>query len=232
MSIQNITAVFEKQIKETFKNKEVLIQFVMFPILTVIMENAIKIEGMPRNYFVFLFATMYIGMAPLTSMAAILSEEKEKNTLRVLLMSNVKPAEYLLGVGGYLFFICMLGAAVFGITGKYTGVILVKFLMIMAVGILSSLLIGAAIGTFSRNQMMATSLAVPVMMVFSFLPMLAAFNKNIEQAARITYSQQINVLLGSVEHLQIQSENVIVIAINILAAVILFGYAYRKSGLA
>ena len=91
--MNNIAAVFKKQIKDTFKNKAILIQFVMFPVLTLIMNEAIQIEEMPKNYFVTMFAAMYIGMAPLTSMAAVIAEEKEKNTLRVLMMSNVRPHE-------------------------------------------------------------------------------------------------------------------------------------------
>lgn len=229
--MKNITAIFRKQIKDTFKNKTILIQFVMFPILVVIMEKAIRIEGMPEHFFVTLFATMYIGMAPLTSMAAIISEEKEQNTLRVLLMSNVRPMEYLVGVGSYIWTICMLGAVVFCLAGEWKGVAAAAFLGVMGIGILVSLLIGAAIGTWSRNQMMATSLTVPLMMIFSFLPMLAMFNETIEKVARITYSQQINNLLRQVEGLELSPEPVVVILINLLIFVGFFCYAYRKAGL-
>lgn len=229
--ITNITAIFQKQIKDTFKNKEILIQFIMFPILTIIMENAVKIDGMPPHFFVNLFAVMYVGMAPLTSMAAIISEEKEKNTLRVLLMSNVKPVEYLLGTGSYIWIICMAGACVFSICGQYRGSTWFTFMLIMAAGILVSMLIGAAIGTWSKNQMMATSVTVPVMMVFSFLPMLSMFNEGIEKIARITYSQQINLLINKVENAEVSVESICVIILNMVAAILLFGYAYRKSGL-
>ena len=78
--MNHFIAIFKKQMKDTLKNKTVLIQFVMFPILTVIMNNAIKIEGMPKNFFVSMFAAMYVGMAPLTSISAIIAEEKEQNT--------------------------------------------------------------------------------------------------------------------------------------------------------
>ena len=156
---------FQKQIKDTFKNKEILIQFVMFPVLALIMEELIHVEGLPRNYFVNMFSSMFVGMAPLVSIAAVISEEKEKNTLRVLMMSGVKPAEYLLGIGSYIWLACMAGAFIMGMTGKYKGREFAVFLMVMGVGILASMLIGAAIGTLSRNQMMATSLMVPVMLV-------------------------------------------------------------------
>ena len=91
----------------------------MFPLLALVMSQTITIEGMPENFFVNLFATMYIGMAPLTSIAAVIAEEKERNTLRVLMMSNVKPYEYLLGVGSYIWFACMLGAAVICAAGGF-----------------------------------------------------------------------------------------------------------------
>lgn len=229
--IRNLTAVFWKQGKDTFKNKTIFIQFVLFPILTIIMERVVKIEGMPEHFFTNLFATMYIGMAPLTSMAAIISEEKEKNTLRVLLMSNVKPFEYLLGTGAYVWLVCMAGAGVFCLTGHYTGETASAFLGIMALGILVSILIGAAIGTWSRSQMMATSVTVPVMMIVSFLPMLAMFNGTIEKIAKITYSQQINYLINTVENLKLSVENGVVILMNILFALFFFYYAYRKCGL-
>ena len=231
MSFTNITAVFQKQCKDIFKNKEILAQFILFPVIAIIMENAVQIEGMPENYFVNLFATMFIGMAPLTAMAAILAEEKEKNTLRMLFMSNVKPSEYLIGTGSYIWCISMFGGCVFGITANYQGKVLVHFLLIMAAGILASMLIGAAIGAISKTQMMATSLTVPVMMIFAFLPMLSMFNKTIEKVSAITYSGQISRLLNQVQTVRADSENVLVILFNMALAAAVFGYAYKKSGL-
>lgn len=224
-------AVFKKQLADTLKNKTVLIQFVMFPILIVFMNHSVQIEGMPDNFFVCLFATMYIGMAPLTSMAAIVSEEKEKNTLKVLMMSNVKPAEYLLGVGGYTWLLCMIGAAVFCLEGKYSGKEAVIFMGIMAIGIFCSLLIGAAIGTWSSDQMTATSITVPVMMIFSFLPMLSMFNEKIEKVAKFTYSEQISILIGQIKNWEPDAVNILVIISNIAVAALFFTFSYRKCGL-
>lgn len=230
--MSNIIAVFKKQVKETLKNKTVLIQFIMFPIMTIIMNNTIQIDDMPKNFFVSLFATMYISMAPLTSMAAIISEEKEKNTLRVLMMSNLKPYEYLTGVGGYIWFVCMLGSVVFCALGGYQFKDAVIFLAIMAMGILTSLLIGAAIGAWSKIQMMATSITVPVMMIFSFLPMLSMFNSAVSKVARFTYSEQVSNMINQLGNLQIDFTNVGVVAVNMLIAFGLFVAAYKKSGLA
>ena len=229
--IKHIMAILWKQIKDTLKNKTILIQFVMFPALTLIMENAVKMEGMPERFFATLFAVMYMGMAPLTAMASIISEEKEKNTLRVLRMANVTPAEYLVGVGVYIWLICMIGAGVIGVAGKYEGSAFCNFMCIIGIGILVSVLIGAAIGTWSKNQMTATSITVPVMMVFSFLPMLSMFNEGIAKVAKITYSQQINTLLNRAGQMEVKPEQAGVILLNMVIAIILFAVAYRKTGL-
>lgn len=229
--MHNITAIFKKQLKDTLKNKTVLIQFILFPVLTHIMSSAIKIDGMPENFFVTLFATMYTGMAPLTSIAAVVAEEREQDTLRVLFMSNVKPWEYLLGTGGYIWLACMAGALAICAAGSYTARERAVFMAVMALGIFSSLLIGMAIGSFSRTQMMATSLSIPVMMVFSFLPMLSMFHTGIAKIARFTYSEQISRMLGQVRSLQLKAENVCILGVNIALFTALFFLAYRKCGL-
>lgn len=229
--MKNICAIFLKQVSEILKNKTILIQFLMFPVLVIVMENAVKMEDMPEHFFAKLFAVMFVGMAPLTCMAAIISEEKEKNTLRVLMMSNVKPAEYLVGIGAYVFVMCAFGTAVFAAVGGYGGVGLAMFVGVMSVGIILSELTGAVIGVFSRNQMTATSITVPVMMIFSFLPMLSMFNDTIKTVARVTYSQQISELINGIEISEMTAESVIIISINFVLAVVLFTAAYRRRGL-
>ena len=230
--MSNIIAIFKKQLKDTIQNKTVLIQFIMFPLLTLIMSRAITIEGMPENFFVNLFATMYIGMAPLTSIAAVISEEKEKNTLRVLMMSNVKPWEYMIGVGSYIWFACMVGAAIICAAGGFGSRESLSFMGVMAIGILVSLLMGAAIGTWSKTQMMATSITVPVMMVFSFMPMLSMFNDTIAKIAKFIFSEQINIMLGQISALEPGADNICILVVNVLLFTVLFTFAYKKSGLA
>ena len=180
--MKNSMIIIKKELKDTIKNKTVLIQFILFPLLTIIMENAIKLEGMPEHFFTNLFSIMYIGMAPLTSVASIISEEKEKNTLRVLIMANVKPIQYLLGVCIYVWTICMIGAGLIA-TGLGRGDI-PFYMFIMGIGFAISALTGACIGLYAKNQMAATSVVMPVMMVFAFLPMLSMFNDNLKKIAK------------------------------------------------
>lgn len=227
--MRNILAILLKQIKETFRNKSILIQFIMFPAMALVMENAIKLDNMPEHFFARLFAVMFVGMAPLTCMSSIISEEKEKNTLRVLMMSNVRPWQYLIGTGGYIFAVCMLGVVVFALCCQCLGGELALFLAVMAAGILISIMVGAVIGICCKKQMTATSITVPVMMVFSFMPMLSMFNESIERVARFTYSQQVSLMLGGAD--AIEPTGMAVLAANFIIAVAAFAFAYRKKGL-
>lgn len=233
--MKNMKAIFMKQIIDTLKNKTVFIQFLMFPVMAVIMEKAIRIEDMPDHFFAKLFAVMFVGMAPLTCMSAIISEEKEKNTLRALMMSNVKPWQYLISIGTYIFLMCMAGTAVFAVLGEYHGKELIIFLFSMISGIILSELIGAVIGIYGRNQMASTSVTLPVMMILSFVPMLSMFNETIKKFARIIYSQQISDLINglgvSEVPFEVSSENMIVIAANFMIGIILFALVFKKKGL-
>ena len=227
--MRNSLIIIKKQLKDTLKNKTVLIQFILFPIMVLIMENAVKMDGMPELFFTKLFSIMYIGMAPLTSVASIISEEKEKNTLRVLTMANVKPWQYLVGVGFYVWIICMLGAGVMA-----SGIMkedIPFYLLIMAVGFVISILAGACIGILSRNQMTATSIVMPVMLVFGFSPMLAMFNESIEKVARFAYTQQLRKLMDDMTPGGINADGACILAVNAMLMVVLFFIAFRKKGL-
>ncbi len=229
--MRNIKAVFMKQILDTTKNKTVFIQFLMFPVIAIIMEDTVKLENMPEHFFVKLFAVMFVGMAPLTCMSTIISEEKEKNTLRALLMSNVKAWQYLASISAYIFIMCMAGTAVFAVLGEYNGTELARFILSMISGIILSEIIGAVIGISGRNQMAATSLTIPIMMVFSFVPMLSMFNESIKKIAVIFYSQQISDLINGIGTSKVSVNSIIVIVVNFIIALVLFVLAYKKKGL-
>jgi ABC-2 type transport system permease protein len=79
--------------------------------------------------------------------------------------------------------------------------------------------------------MSATSLFVPVMMVFSFSPMLAMFNDKIEKVARVFYTQQLRVLMNQMSFEGIKTESILILVVNAVLAVVLFFAAFRKKGL-
>lgn len=227
--INHIRAILWKQCKDTVKNKTILIQFFLFPCMTALMENAVAIDGMPEHFFANLFAVMYVGMAPLTAMSAMIAEEKEKNTLRVLRMCNVSAPEYFLGNAVSVVAFCMAGSAVIAFFGGYRGKEAVLFLLIMFAGHSVSILAGAAIGALGKNQMAATSLTVPVMMALSFLPMLSMFNGTIAKVAKYVYSEQLYLLIGGLDAIEISLETAAILGANVCVIFGFFLFAYRRA---
>ena len=223
--------IFRKQVRDTLKNKEILIQFVLLPVLAVIMENAVKVEGMPENYFIKLFSVMFAGMAPLVSMAAILAEEKEKGTLRVLLMSDVSPFSYLLGTGSYVWLLCMAGSAVMAAAAGFGGWQLLVYRSVMGGGRAVSGAAGAALGMFARSQMMATSLVMPVMLVLAFLPMISAFQETERKVAGIFYTRQMQIFLEDLRFDRMDFKGAVIMVCNLAMVCLLFIIAYKRNGL-
>ena len=227
--MQKVLVIFRKQMRDTFKNKTILIQFILFPLITLIMENCITVNDMPDNFFTKLFAVMYIGMAPLTAVSSVISEEKEKNTLRVLMHANIRPWQYLTGVGMYVWTICMIGAGLMSVNLPSEQRLF--FLGVMAAGFIISILAGACVGIFSKNQMMATSVVMPVMMVFSFAPMLAMFNDIIRKGAVVFYTQQLKNIFDEMAWSAVSGKSIVIIIANTMVFILLFAVLYRKKGL-
>ena len=85
MKPSHIYAIIRKQLKDTFRNKPTLVQFVMFPAIAAILTLSAGEFELTKRYFVNLFSVMYVCMAPILILSAIISEEKEKGSLRMRL---------------------------------------------------------------------------------------------------------------------------------------------------
>lgn len=234
IKFRRVKAIIKKQIKDTLKNKTILIQFILFPLISILFTGLIaKNESdIPSNYFVIIFATMFIGMIPTMTTANIITEEKDNNTLRVLMMSNVKPSEYLLGIGFFVFSVCTIGIIIFGVIGKFEDGNLIRFILTMCIGIIASIILGATIGILSKNQMSSSSIVLPVGVILGFLPMMEMFNDSINVFSKYIYTQQINYLINDLSKSNFTFERLTIIGANILVFIIIFGYSYRKGNVA
>lgn len=229
MSFHITKAIFMKQLKDTIKNKSILIQLVMFPIISMILSFSVSVSEIPSHYFVILFATMYVGMAPIIIISNIMGEEKEKGSLKMLMMSNVKPIEYILGISLFVMVGCILGLIVMGVVGGYRGIELFYFIGIGCLGMITSILLGSVIGILSKNQMAANSLSVPAMLICAFIPMLSMFNQYIRDYGQFIYTQQINELLTQLPTMTIfPAKSLLIILANILVLLVIYIRVFQK----
>jgi len=229
--MRSARAVFIKQLRDTFKNRMMLVQFIIFPIMAMILTELVaKADSeIPDSIFVTMFAAMFVGMTPLSMTNTAIAEDREHKSLRFLVMAGVKPYEYLTGVGGFVMLICSLVSVVFGLIGGFEGIQLVQFVAVLMLGSVASTLLGATIGMLSKNQQAATAIGTPVFMVLSFVPMIAQFNQTVEAVAGILYTQQVNILVND---LSINATKpFLIIMANIVVLIALFTLAYQKKGL-
>ncbi|WP_343210481.1 ABC transporter permease [Anaerolentibacter hominis] len=228
IQMRTITAIFWKQLKDSVKNIPVLVLFVVYPIIAIIMGSAIAGEMGEAELFISLFGTMHAVFTPIVTTASILSEEKEKNTLRVLIFANVNPVEYMLSIGSFVLLCTFCTSALFFVGGQFTMAMAARFLLAQFIGSMVSVLLGLTLGAYAKNMAGANGLAVPAGMVFAFLPMLSAFNETIGSVSRFTYGQQIsNIMMGTAK----TGDAITVIAINFLLFLVAFYLIYRRNRL-
>lgn len=231
MQPYKIHAIFMKQCKDTMKNTQILMLFIIYPIVAYMLTVAMPDNDAQVSMFIKIFATMHMVFAPVVTTTNIISEEKEKNTLRVLIMSNVSAVEYLLGIGSFVFLCTGVGTLFFVLLGGYQGEAMIIFLASMMLGTICSILLGFTVGILARNQMAATAVTVPVGLLLAFLPMLSTFNTSIEKFASITYSQQISYLLEKPVVSGFTLHRVLPIGINFMVIAIFFYIIFRRKGI-
>ncbi|MCL2373496.1 MAG: ABC transporter permease [Defluviitaleaceae bacterium] len=249
-----VKAVFKKQFKSSVQNPEMLIQFLIFPFMAFMMTRFVGTDAMMDDILYFapyigqdffdamaanmpnlvtMMAGMFAGMALIPAVAGIIAEDKEKTSLRFLIMAGVKPSAYLVGVGSVILFVSALTSLAFAFVGEFRGMDFAIFMGAMLSGVTASIVLGAAIGIISKGQQSATALAMPIAMVLGFGPMMAQFNDNVARALNIFYSQQINIIA---DYITIGTDTPLwqsfaIMWANILVLAILFAIVYAKKGL-
>ena len=244
--MRNIKAIFKKQLKGTIKSPEILIQFIIFPLIAFLMSIIVvtDFEGVPEDIaaaitanmpnMVTMQATIFAGMGLITVIAGIVAEDIEKKSLRFLMMAGVKPGSYLLGVSGVIFFASFFTSVAFSFIGEFRGVDFWIFTGAMMSGVTGSIVLGATIGILTKNQQSASGLALPIAIVLGFGPMMAQFNETLARYLHIFYTQQLNVVAnylstGGGETALWQSFAIMWANVAVLG--LLFAIAYAKRGL-
>ena len=229
--MKSIKAVFIKQAKDMIKNPIALLPFLIFPVVALIMTELVAKgnDDIDNGMFVIMMAAIFAGFGLLQSASAAISEDIEKRSLRFLVLAGVKPHQYLLGVGGFLLLAGIAVSAAFGLVGGFTGMDFIKFFTIMAAGSFASITLGVTIGMLSKNQQAAAGLTMPVALIFGFTPMIAQFNKTIENFTWLFYTRQINEVVNDFS--AGLAKPLTVIGVNIIAFIVLFIVAYTKKGL-
>ncbi|NFM44802.1 ABC transporter permease [Clostridium botulinum] len=238
-SIRRINALLKKEIKDFAKNMNVSVMYllpIMFSIIySKLSGNNSSNDVMNKINILILCVGMNISLISSMVISMLIAEEKEKNTLRTLILSAVSPWEFLTGKVLITFLVSeVINIAIFFSIGcdiQYLG----KYILITTLVLFSMIEIGAIIGIISPNQMATGVFSMPVVMIFFVIPAFAKANKTIEAIAKFLPSYHMNIMIARLfkgETFGIESTRSIAIILAwIIIALIAFAFTYNRRGL-
>lgn len=225
-----VRALSKKDFKDALKNGQCIL-LALLPILFTALYRYMNFgDGaqMEPGFVLTLGLLMSISLLPISVMSMMIAEEKEKNTLRTLMLNNVSAGDFLLSKALVIFTLSLcVNLVIFALTGS--GIISFgRYVLVTACSSLCMILFGALIGLLSKNQMATGMLSAPAMLLFLLPSIFAQISPGFEAVARFipTYAM-IQLLTASTDTLFYVG----VIIVWTVLAVLLFTLVYRKKRL-
>jgi len=227
--MRSIHAVLAKQTTDLRRNRLVFLQFVIFPLIALAFTGLVATPSpdIPDTMFITMFAALFAGMSVPVSMASLVAEDRERGSLRLLVMAGVKPAHYLVGTGGAIGAVSLIVAVAFTLMTGFSPSLSGKFLLVIMLGVICSVLLGAAVGLLAGNVQAATAIAMSVAVLVGFGPMLAQFSPVAGKATAFLYTMQVSRLAN--DPTTSLGRPLLIIAANLAILAALAMVAYRTS---
>lgn len=188
-----------------------------------------------RAYAMSYGALMNVTMSGVYCVSAVMAEEKEKHTLRVLMTSSVNGLEFCLGsMLPMILEMMAVNVALVPIAGLRMGVAgWAAYIGVSLLSCVASAMIGMIFGIFAKNQMSAGTITMPALMILMMIPMFSVFNQKLQMVSDVLFTgvlmQTVNNIAGGGQQL-VSVNSMAVFAIEIVAAIICFLVIYRKNG--
>lgn len=189
-SMKRMYAIFQKDLKDLSKNMFVGSSIIMPIILAAIYG---RMEEIPIEAHYLIINLAFIAVT-FFMQCALIAEEKEKNTLRGLMLSPATLPE-ILGGKSLVSFILTIITVILCV--KFTGYEPANLLLISIAIIVSSLFflaLGTLIGLFAKSVVEASVIMLPVMFVFGLGSMLMGLAENYPILAFIEYLPNVQLV--------------------------------------
>ena len=238
LRMHTLAVLIKKDFRLMFTNKNMLIMILLpigFAVLYQTIFGDVKEAGMPRNFVLTLCELLNLSAIPLTGLAMMVAEEKEKNTLRVLMLSDVSALEYIFSKIIYVLVLMeLITIVIFFITATQLSY-LPMFLLVTTVTSISMLLFGSVVGLLSKDQMSTSTLSTPLMILFLIPPMFQNMNEVIDKIASIVPTTRMMAIINdAMNGMSILSQEHLldfgIILAWILLGVVTFAMMYRRKG--
>lgn len=206
-----------------------------FTFLMDVIYRRIAGEAVGMNaYALALGVLMNISMTGIYCVSAGLAEEKEKNTLRTLMTSSVNGLEFFLGslipavlMTAIVNVLCALIVR-FEMTPTQWG----GFLAVTTTAAVIASVVGMIFGIFAKNQVSASTITTPGILVFMMIPMFSGLSETIETISvylftGIAFEAIANIHAGNSA---VDLKGILVLSAECVLSVIIFLILYRKNG--
>ena len=228
ISIRKIEALFTKQAKMIWLNPFLLVSVVLSPLLAVLMARANPDEAVELFPMLLTLNVMIVGTF---TMCALIAEEKEKNTLGVLITSTVSVWDFLIS-NLLIVFILAMGINVFLYLYLGVGDILswTQLILVTAQSTLVAAVLGASLGLVSKNQMTASTLSTPLLLI-PMLPIFLPDNFLVDNVLYYFFTEQVHFMLVDMRNGEFHLFRVIIVTANLAVFSMIFALFYKKRGL-
>ncbi|MCP3032352.1 ABC transporter permease [Halobacillus sp. A1] len=227
ISVKRIQAVVIKDYRDLLKNAYMLSTAVI-PLFFALLLNQ---EGEVQTAAVFMPITLTMVIVGSFIQAAVIAEEKEKNTLRGLLLSPLNTVEIFIGksvISAVASLIMIVAVVLIGNIPLPDQMLLTTAAMVISLTIFIS--IGTILGLVSRTVMETSVIGIPVLFIFGmgdiFQTMIEA--EWLIDAMGYLPDQQIGQLLLQLNNGQAVGDHILVLSIWAVASVIVTIYIYKK----
>lgn len=172
-------------------NKSILLQVLMPAVLIYLYRFMIDSQSGPKAQMALAYLMICIPFAIVLAVGnpilTILADEKEKKTLKTLLLSGVNTSEYLLST---LVVPIVLTVVYLTLTPLILDVPIDHLVNYCLVGSATALVIALLyllLGLLVKSQVMAQVVAVPTMLISAFLPMLSGMDKTVAKVTDYSF---------------------------------------------
>ena len=237
MNMRIVNTLVKKDFKNCILNKNLLISLLIPVFFCVLYRYLLNgVADLSGTYVLQMCAIFAIGIVPTTILPLMIAEEKEKYSLRSLMLANVSGSEFLCAKLEVCVSLTFLDAMlVFFIAGGKMDYIVIYAVMILIASLGLSFL-GAVAGLLSKDQTAAGTIGMPLMLITMLPPLFSGMSEMLSKAAIVVPTTSFQtVFLSAAEGERLAGKGNI-IAVAVCVAWMIVGYAvfhifYKRKGI-
>ncbi|MBC5636846.1 MULTISPECIES: ABC transporter permease [Ornithinibacillus] len=190
LSWKRIYAIFNKDLKDLSKNMYVSSVLIMPIVLAFLYSNMGEVT-IELHYLVI---NMTLASVTAFIQCAVIAEEKEKHTLRGLMLSPASLTEILTGKSLVSFFLSIIAIVVCAMITGYEPTNLPVIAVALVISMLFYLALGTIMGLLSRTVLEASVIFLPIIFLFGFGSLLVLLVEQYPALSFIEYLPNIQLV--------------------------------------